>query len=36
MARVKSVVAGEGIPSEEEAASTSFAAADKPRKTLSA
>jgi hypothetical protein len=36
MARVKSAVAGEGIPGEEEAASTPFAAADKPRKTLSA
>jgi hypothetical protein len=34
MARVKSAVAGEGIPAEEEAASVSFAAADKPRKTF--
>jgi hypothetical protein len=36
MARVKSPVAGEGIPVEEEAASTPSAAVDKPRKTLSA
>jgi len=36
MARVKSAVAGEGIPAEEEAASVPSAAADKPRKTLSA
>jgi hypothetical protein len=36
MARVKSAVAGEGIPSEEEAASAPSAAADKPRKTLPA
>jgi hypothetical protein len=36
MARVKSAVAGEGIPAEEEAASAPSAAADKPRKTLSA
>jgi hypothetical protein len=36
MARVKSAVAGEGIPAEEEAVSPLFAAADKPRKTLSA
>jgi hypothetical protein len=37
MARVKSAVAGEGIPTEEEMASTPSAAADKPRnKTLSA
>jgi hypothetical protein len=36
MARVKSAVAGEDILAEEEAASTPFAAADKPRKTLSA
>jgi hypothetical protein len=36
MARVKSAVAGEGTQAEEEAASTLFAAADKPRKTLSA
>jgi hypothetical protein len=31
---VKSAVAGEGIPAEEEAASVPSAAADKPRKTL--
>jgi hypothetical protein len=36
MARVKSAVAGKGIRAEEEAASTPFAAVDKPRKTLSA
>jgi hypothetical protein len=36
MARLKSAVAGEGITAEEEAASTSPAAADKLRKTLSA
>jgi hypothetical protein len=36
MARVKSAVAGEGIPAEEEVASTPPAAADNPRKTLSA
>jgi hypothetical protein len=36
MARVKSAVAREGIPTEEEAASTPYVAADKPRKTLSA
>jgi hypothetical protein len=36
MARVKSAVAGEGIPTEEEAASTPSVAADKPRKTFSA
>jgi hypothetical protein len=36
MVRVKGDVAGEGIPAEEEAASTPYAAADKPRKTLSA
>jgi hypothetical protein len=36
MARVKSAVAGDGIPAEEEAASTPSAAADKPRKALSA
>jgi hypothetical protein len=35
MARVKSAVAGEGIPAEEEAASTPYAAADKPSKTVS-
>jgi hypothetical protein len=34
MARVENAVAGEGIPTEEEAASTPFAAADNPRKTL--
>jgi hypothetical protein len=33
MARVKSAVAGKGIPTAEEAASTPSAAADKPRKT---
>jgi hypothetical protein len=34
MARVKSAMAGEGIPTEEEAASTPSAAADNyPRKT---
>jgi hypothetical protein len=36
MARVKNAVAGEGIPAEEEAASTPSTAADKPRKMLSA
>jgi hypothetical protein len=36
MARVKSAVAGEGIPAEEKAASTPYPAADKPRKTLPA
>jgi hypothetical protein len=36
MARVKSAVAREGIPTEDEAASTPLAAADNPRKTLSA
>jgi hypothetical protein len=36
MARVKSAVTREGIPTEEEAASTPSATADKPRKTLSA
>jgi hypothetical protein len=36
MARVNNAVAVEGIPPEEEAASTPSAAADKPRKTLSA
>jgi hypothetical protein len=36
MARVKRAVAGEGITVEEEAVSTPSAAADKPRKTLSA
>jgi hypothetical protein len=36
MAQVKSAVAGESIPAEEEAASTPSATADKPRKTLSA
>jgi hypothetical protein len=36
MARVKSAVAGEGMPAEKEAASTQSAAGDKPRKTLSA
>jgi hypothetical protein len=36
MAQVKNPVAQEGIPIEEEAASTSSAAADNPRKTLSA
>jgi hypothetical protein len=36
MTRVKSAVAEEGIPAEEEASSTPSAAADKPRKTLSA
>jgi hypothetical protein len=36
MARMKSAVAGEGIPPEEEAASTPSAAAGKPRKTMSA
>jgi hypothetical protein len=36
MARVKSAVAGEGIPTGEKAAFTPSAAADKPRKTLSA
>jgi hypothetical protein len=34
MARVKNVVAGEGIPAEQEAVSKSSAAADNPRKTL--
>jgi hypothetical protein len=36
MARVKGAVAGEGIPTEEEAVSTPSEAADNPRKTLSA
>jgi hypothetical protein len=36
MEQVKSTVAREGIPTEEEAAPTPSAAADKPRKTLSA
>jgi hypothetical protein len=36
MARVKSAVASEGIPAEEETAPTPYAAADKPRETLSA
>jgi hypothetical protein len=36
MARVKNAVAEAIIPAEEKAASTPFAAADKPRKTLSA
>jgi hypothetical protein len=36
MTRAKSAVAQEGIQAEEEAASTPCAAADKPRKTLSA
>jgi hypothetical protein len=36
MARVKSAVAREGIPREEEAASTPYAAVDRPRKLLSA
>jgi hypothetical protein len=36
MARVKSALAGEGIPTEEEAAYTPSAAADNPRKPLSA
>jgi hypothetical protein len=36
MAWVKCAVAGEGIPSEEEAASKPSAAAGKPGKTLSA
>jgi hypothetical protein len=36
MARVKSAVAREGIPVEEEAASTPYAVADYPRKALSA
>jgi hypothetical protein len=36
MARVKSAVAGKGIPAEEEAATTPSAAADKPCKMLSA
>jgi hypothetical protein len=36
MARVKSAVAGEGIPTEEEAAYTMSTAAGKPRKTVSA
>jgi hypothetical protein len=36
MARVKSAVAGKGISTEEEAAAAPSAAADKPRKTLSA
>jgi hypothetical protein len=36
MARVKSAMAGEGILAEEKAASTPSAAADSPRKTLSA
>jgi hypothetical protein len=34
MARVKGAVAGEGIPAEEEAASTPSAAANTPLKTL--
>jgi hypothetical protein len=36
MARVKNAVAGVGIPAEEEAASTSSAVADNPRKTYCA
>jgi hypothetical protein len=36
MARVKSAVAEDGIPAEEEAASTPFVTDDKPRKTVSA
>jgi hypothetical protein len=36
MARVKSAVAREGILAEDEVASTPSAAADKPRKTMSA
>jgi hypothetical protein len=36
MARVKGAVAGEGIPIEEDAASTPSVAADKSRKTLPA
>jgi hypothetical protein len=36
MARVKNVVAREGIPAREEAAYTPSVAADNPRKTLSA
>jgi hypothetical protein len=36
MAQVTSAVAGERIPTEEKTASTPSAAADKPRKTLSA
>jgi hypothetical protein len=36
MMRVKSAVAQEGILAKEEAASTPCAAADKPRKVLSA
>jgi hypothetical protein len=36
MARVMNAVAGEDNPTEEEAASTLSAAADNPRKTLSA
>jgi hypothetical protein len=36
MGRAKSAVAREGIQTEEEAASTPYAAADKPRKTMSA
>jgi hypothetical protein len=35
MARVKSTVEGEGNLAVEETASTPYAAADKPRKTLS-
>jgi hypothetical protein len=35
MARVKNAVTREGIPTDEEVASTPSAAADKPRKTLS-
>jgi hypothetical protein len=35
MARVNNAVVEEGIPAEEEAASTSSAAADKHRKTFS-
>jgi hypothetical protein len=34
MARVKSAMAGEGIATKEEAASTPSAAVDKPRETL--
>jgi hypothetical protein len=36
MARVNNAVAREGIPTEEEVVFTPSAAADKPRKTLSA
>jgi hypothetical protein len=35
MARVKSGVVGEGIPTKEETATTPSAAADKPRKMMS-